>query len=265
MSDSSDKRGFWQRLFASLEDPRVSLPMLPTVKQPEIGELTKIVIEGALTLAADHGHARATDWHLLAALLATDPVQRALGILDCAALVEQIAFEQVAALQVPHLRAGQSPALVISSLNRALVHAMSQQVPTVTVLHLLAAVATSPSVGEVLYAVGVNTTALALWPRYKEHWPRSDEDLDEDEVVELVMHNDDVTTMEFVETVLADGLGLSDRDAHHVMMTVHKEGEASLGHMSADEARLRAEAIMDAARRDGFPLVVTYRRPRAAS
>ena len=46
------------------------------------------------------------------------------------------------------------------------------------------------------------------------------------------------------------------------MLRVHTKGHASLGKMTADEARLRAEAVMESARLEGFPLIVTYRRVR---
>ena len=203
--------GFWQRFFAGLEDTRSVLPRLPTVpavKPPAIGELTQIVINGAFSLAADHRHRRVTDWHLLAALLATDPVQRALLKLEAAELIEELTFERLGTLPGSRLREGESPELGTPSLQRAAIQAMSQQVPTLTVLHLMSCVTTSPEVSEALHFLGIDTTALAVWPRYKDAWPQSDRDVMDDEEVELLLHNDDTTSMDFVEHVLGELMDL---------------------------------------------------------
>ena len=74
------------------------------------------------------------------------------------------------------------------------------------------------------------------------------------------MHNDDSTTQAFVERVLKDVMQLPVNEARALMMMVHEQGHAPLGIMSAEEARLRADAIMETARMEGFPLVCTWRR-----
>lgn len=266
MSRTKTKPGFWQRLMTSLTPPDSMLPPYPslqTAKMPTIGELTQIVLNGAHGLALERQHARAGDWHLLAALLATDPVQRALAALDAQKLCEQLAFVHVDAMP-PSLPEGEAPELDPRSFHRATIQALSQQVPTITVLHLLAAVVMGHEVGDALVAHGVDTTVLALWPRYKDRWPRTEPGIADDEEVELIMHNDDSSTMEFVESQLAEVMGFTAEQSRKLMLQVHKENAASLGRMSADEARLRAEAIMEAARLEGFPLVVTYRRAATA-
>lgn len=257
--------GFWQRLFDSLVTPTSGLAPLPAMEPgptPAIGELTQVVINGAYGLAQERGHAVVTDWHMLAALLATDPVQRAIEASSGAnRLIERLTFERIDDLP-RRLGPRDAPELDPTSLHRATMQALGQRVPTITVLHLLSCVVLTPDVGDALSAAGINTTVLALWPRYKDRYPKSDVDVTDDEEVELLMHNDDTTTMEFVEAVLAEVLGFEAAEARKIMLTVHKEGFAVVGKMSADEAKLRAEAITEAARIESFPLLVTYRRAR---
>ena len=71
---------------------------------------------------------------------------------------------------------------------------------------------------------------------------------------EVLIFNDDVTTMEFVVNLLADLFGESRDDAIRLMLKIHEEGQASCGAYPPDEARRLAEAGKNHAAQAGFPL-----------
>lgn len=73
----------------------------------------------------------------------------------------------------------------------------------------------------------------------------------------VVMHNDDETTMEFVVDVLRIIFHMQEAKANIVMMKVHCEGKAVVGTYTKDIARSKADMAMQLARRHGYPLLLT--------
>jgi ATP-dependent Clp protease adaptor protein ClpS len=95
--------------------------------------------------------------------------------------------------------------------------------------------------------------------------PGEDEDVDvEDAPVsatprryKLIFHNDDYTTQEFVIYVLMRFFHKSETESRHIMLTVHHKGAAVAGVYTKDVAETKAEHVMDAARENEMPLLVT--------
>ena len=73
----------------------------------------------------------------------------------------------------------------------------------------------------------------------------------------VVMHNDDETTMDFVVMVLATVFHHSQEDAEALRLTVHVEGKAIVGTYCHDIASTKANHVMIRARKNGFPLRLT--------
>ena len=73
----------------------------------------------------------------------------------------------------------------------------------------------------------------------------------------VVMHNDDETTMDFVVMVLATVFHHSQEDAEALMLTVHVEGKAIVGTYCRYIASAKANHFMILARKNGFPLLLT--------
>lgn len=71
------------------------------------------------------------------------------------------------------------------------------------------------------------------------------------------MHNDDVTTMDFVVMVLKRIFRKSEQDAESTMLKIHHEGSAVAGTYFRDIAKSKAEYTMALARTNGFPLKLT--------
>lgn len=73
----------------------------------------------------------------------------------------------------------------------------------------------------------------------------------------VIMHNDDVTTMDFVVMVLKRIFRKNEQDAETIMMKVHNEGSAVVGTYSKDIAVSKAKYAMAMAKMNGFPLKLT--------
>lgn len=74
---------------------------------------------------------------------------------------------------------------------------------------------------------------------------------------QVIMHNDDFTTMEFVVKVLVTVFHKSEADAQSLMLKVHYEGKACVGIFSFDVAATKVSIATDMARKEGFPFNMT--------
>jgi ATP-dependent Clp protease adaptor protein ClpS len=74
---------------------------------------------------------------------------------------------------------------------------------------------------------------------------------------QVVLHNDDYTTMEFVVEVLKQVFRKSPVEAHAIMISVHKKGRGIVGLYPYDIAATKAQQARAMAKRHGFPLKCT--------
>ncbi len=73
----------------------------------------------------------------------------------------------------------------------------------------------------------------------------------------VVLHNDDYTTQEFVVQILKSFFHRSDTDARQIMLTVHHKGRGVAGTYSKDIAESKVAQVTDFARSNGAPLKLT--------
>ena len=73
----------------------------------------------------------------------------------------------------------------------------------------------------------------------------------------VVMHNDDFTTMEFVVEVLVDIFHKDEVTAQAIMLNVHKKGKAVVGKYPYDIANTKVNAALTRAKSQGFPFRMT--------
>ncbi len=76
----------------------------------------------------------------------------------------------------------------------------------------------------------------------------------------VLLLNDDFTPMEFVVHVLERFFGLSNSQAHEIMLTVHKKGVALVAVLSHELAETKVTQVMDLARRHQHPLQCTMEK-----
>lgn len=79
----------------------------------------------------------------------------------------------------------------------------------------------------------------------------------EPEQYNVIMLNDDFTTMEFVVGVLTDIFHKDSVTAEALMMRVHREGKAVIGKYPYDIAVTRVKKALARAREQGFPFRMT--------
>jgi ATP-dependent Clp protease adaptor protein ClpS len=73
----------------------------------------------------------------------------------------------------------------------------------------------------------------------------------------VILHNDDYTTMEFVVHVLEAIFLKPAPDAFRIMMQVHLQGRGVCGAYQYEIAETKADAVHELAREKGFPLRAT--------
>lgn len=73
----------------------------------------------------------------------------------------------------------------------------------------------------------------------------------------VILHNDDVTTMEFVMQVLIEVFDYNEADAMLLMLKIHEEGSGIAGTYVHEIAEHKAEHTMNVARQFNFPLSVS--------
>lgn len=74
---------------------------------------------------------------------------------------------------------------------------------------------------------------------------------------QVVLHNDDYTTMEFVVEVLMRFFQKDITQARHIMLHVHHKGYGIVDVFPRDVAETKAEQVMDYAKQSGHPLRCT--------
>jgi ATP-dependent Clp protease adaptor protein ClpS len=70
----------------------------------------------------------------------------------------------------------------------------------------------------------------------------------------VIIENDDITPMEFVEMVLVVIFELDSQRAFEVTLTAHNEGRAHVVTLPFEDARQRVYAAQSSAREAGYPL-----------
>jgi len=73
----------------------------------------------------------------------------------------------------------------------------------------------------------------------------------------VILVNDDYTPREFVVTVLKAVFGMSEEQAHRVMITAHRLGTCVVAVYAKDVAETKATEATDAGRQAGYPLLFT--------
>ena len=83
---------------------------------------------------------------------------------------------------------------------------------------------------------------------------RTKQETKKPELYQVVLLNDDYTTMDFVIEVLETIFNKQPAEAFRIMMMVHTQGKGLCGVYPHEVAETKVEAVMEVARDHGFPL-----------
>ena len=86
---------------------------------------------------------------------------------------------------------------------------------------------------------------------------RADQAPREPALFNVILINDDYTTMEFVLEILETLFQKSPAEAYRIMMHVHRNGRGLAGVYTYEVAETKAEQVASLARNAGFPLRAT--------
>ncbi len=86
---------------------------------------------------------------------------------------------------------------------------------------------------------------------------KTDLNIQEPKHYQVIMHNDDFTSMEFVVDVLMDIFHKDQLEAERLMLLVHQGGKAAVGAYPYDLAVTKVEAVSVRAKSEGYPFRMT--------
>ena len=98
-------------------------------------------------------------------------------------------------------------------------------------------------------------------PRYEDSpVAESQERVEEPPLFQVLLHNDDYTTMEFVVHVLESVFNMPQAQAIQVMLNVHVQGIGIAGVYTYEVAEMKIEKVTSLAREHEFPLLCTMEK-----
>jgi ATP-dependent Clp protease adaptor protein ClpS len=81
--------------------------------------------------------------------------------------------------------------------------------------------------------------------------------LDEPAKYNVLLHNDDYTTMDFVIDILMNIFHKGLIEAEEIMLNIHNSGKAVCGTYTYDIAQTKVYQVKQLSRKNGFPLLAT--------
>lgn len=85
----------------------------------------------------------------------------------------------------------------------------------------------------------------------------TDQEIKEPSLYNVVMHNDDVTTFEFVIYVLQEVFNKQFQDSLIIAQAIHEKGQQVIDTFTKEVALQKVDEASSIARINGFPLVLT--------
>ena len=79
----------------------------------------------------------------------------------------------------------------------------------------------------------------------------------EPEKYQVLLHNDDYTTMDFVVDILMNVFHKSMLESEQIMLTIHHQGKAVCGVYTYEIAQTKVFQVKQLAKKNGFPLLAT--------
>ncbi len=221
-------------------------------------QVIKPVLARAFQLA--QSNRSVTLWHVLWALAEPEEVREILNTFDIApgelAAICQRRCSDLPARRRWRLGNSRVDPQVKASLQRAAIHSISSEQPSVRAEHILLDLISPEAPNEIretLVTAGLRRLPLRAFVAHRT-LERTSPSIPARDVVEVLMLNDEFTTKEFVQNALRKIFDLPESAAARLMLEVHQSGEASLGTMDVEDAREKISRTLADARAKDFPL-----------
>lgn len=91
-------------------------------------------------------------------------------------------------------------------------------------------------------------------------WQTANTNLKPPSLFQVILFNDDVTTQEFVVTLLMTVFAKSQSDAYTTMLAIHEKGQGVAGVYPLDIALYRVQQAKEVIHTAQFPLKITYEK-----
>ncbi|MEA3491561.1 MAG: ATP-dependent Clp protease adaptor ClpS [Campylobacterota bacterium] len=85
-------------------------------------------------------------------------------------------------------------------------------------------------------------------------------EIQEPDMYQVLLHNDDYTSMDFVVEILMKVFHKNIQDAETIMIMIHEKGSAICGLYSYEIAQTKAQQVKKLARQNEFPLLATIEK-----
>lgn len=89
---------------------------------------------------------------------------------------------------------------------------------------------------------------------------RTERQTKEPDLYQVMLLNDDYTTMDFVVRILEEVFHKQPAEAYRVMMAVHTQGRGLCGQYTFEVAETKVATVQERAREAGFPLQATLEK-----
>jgi len=94
-------------------------------------------------------------------------------------------------------------------------------------------------------------------PKFEEELEFAIE-LEEPKMFQVILHNDDYTSMDFVINILMKIFHKKEIEAEALMFQIHKQGRAICGIYSFEIAQTKVKQVKELAKQNEFPLLATF-------
>lgn len=249
---------WWKRLFARLRCWARRTFLAPAPWERDVGA----VMREAGELAARMGHCTTRDLHLARVLMDRPEIMEIADRCNVdPALVNQALDAELQRLPSKAFSAREWTvgADVERCVSAFMVEAERVGHAHVTIRDLFVHVLINgQAASQTLQRLGLTAERVMMWVGAE---PVEDDPPDAEELlqgtVNVVLYNDEVTTMEFVVDAIMKATGWPEQQALRIMFLVHDRGKGALGPFAAQDGRKVAEIIRSRARAHGMPLKVT--------
>ena len=82
-------------------------------------------------------------------------------------------------------------------------------------------------------------------------------EIKEPSLYNVILHNDDYTSIEFVINILMSVFQKTNEEAHQIAVMIHEKGKGICGIYTFEIAQMKVHQVRELAKKNGYPLLAT--------